>query len=248
MNNLSVPTWEPVRARTMVDSAVDAIVSGAARGLILPGDRIVEVEIAEKLGVSRVPVREALRMLESQGIVSSVPNKGIRLVPVTRQRVLDLLEARLALEMIAVKRVVELKLHAAPDTQLRLRRRVDEIELMVLRQDYYGLALADVAFHRELADIGGNAVVSNLWEGIARQLVIVLGLTTHVTNLSTIVEEHHELLETLKGGNLRQLEKSWAHHINSQTCDVDYDKVIEERREQLRAAREADRKAPLPAA
>jgi DNA-binding GntR family transcriptional regulator len=114
---------------------------------------------------------------------------------------------------------------------------VDEIELMVLRQDYYGLALADVAFHRELAEIGGNDVVSNLWEGIARQLVIVLGLTTHMTNLTTIVEEHNELLTALEGGDLRKLEKAWTHHINSQNCDVDYEKIIEERREQLRASR-----------
>lgn len=243
MNNFSVPTWEPVRARTMVDAAVDAIVSGASRGLILPGDRIVEGEIAEKLGMSRVPVREALRMLESQGIVSSVPNKGIRLVPVSRQRVLNLLEARLALEMIAVKRVVELKLHATPETLHRLRLRINEIELMVLRQDYYGLALADVAFHREIADIGGNDVVSNLWEGIARQLVIALGLTTQMTNLATIVEEHNELLAALQSGNLRQLEKTWTHHVNSQNCEVDYEKIIEERREQLRAASAAREKA-----
>jgi DNA-binding GntR family transcriptional regulator len=52
-----------------VDDAVDAIVAGAARGLILPGDRIVETEVARALGVSRVPVREALRLLESQGLV-----------------------------------------------------------------------------------------------------------------------------------------------------------------------------------
>lgn len=242
MNSLSIPAWEPVRARTMVDSAVDAIVSGATRGLILPGDRIVEAEIAEKLGVSRVPVREALRMLESQGIVTSVPNKGIRLVPVSRERVLNLLEARLALEMMAVKRVVSLKRNATPETQQRLRRKVDEIELMVLRQDYYGLALADVAFHRELAEIGGNDVVSNLWESIARQLVVVLGLTTHLTNLATIVEEHHELLAALKEGDLRKLERTWTHHINSQNCDVDYDKIIEERREQLRASRQPPEK------
>ncbi|WP_118182110.1 GntR family transcriptional regulator [Paraburkholderia phosphatilytica] len=236
MNDFSIPSWEPVRARTMVDAAVDAIVSGASRGLILPGDRIVETEIAEKLGVSRVPVREALRMLESQGIVSSVPNKGIRLVPVSRERVHNLLEARLALEMIAVRRVVGLKLNQAPSTLNRLRRRVEEIELMALRQDYYGLALADVAFHREVAEIGGNDVVSNLWEGIARQLTIALGLTTQMTNLTTIVQEHHELLAALEKGNLRELDKTWAHHVNSQSCDVDYEKIIEERREQLRAA------------
>lgn len=148
----------------------------------------------------------------------------------------NLLEARLALEMIAVRRVVGLKLNQAPSTLNRLRRRVEEIELMALRQDYYGLALADVAFHREVAEIGGNDVVSNLWEGIARQLTIALGLTTQMTNLTTIVQEHHELLAALEKGNLRELDKTWAHHVNSQSCDVDYEKIIEERREQLRAA------------
>lgn len=80
------PTWEPVRPRTLVDQAVEAIVAGAARGVILPGDRIVEADLARALGMSRVPVREALRLLESQGLVSSAPYKGIRLTPVTRAR------------------------------------------------------------------------------------------------------------------------------------------------------------------
>ncbi|MCS5874512.1 GntR family transcriptional regulator [Klebsiella pneumoniae subsp. pneumoniae] len=59
--------WTPLRARTLVDDAVDAIVAAAARGMLLPGDRIVETDIASKLNISRIPVREALRLLESQG-------------------------------------------------------------------------------------------------------------------------------------------------------------------------------------
>lgn len=66
-----------------------------------------------------------------------------------------------------------------------------------------------------------------------------LGLTTHMTNLATIVEEHNELLAALEGVDLRKLEETWTHHINSQNCDVDYEKIIEERREQLRASGKA---------
>src|SRR3954452_10874117 len=65
----------PVQPRTMVEQAAEAIVAGAARGIFLPDDRLVEAEIARDLGISRVPVREALRLLESQGIVVSTPYK-----------------------------------------------------------------------------------------------------------------------------------------------------------------------------
>src|SRR6478735_11912197 len=92
------PDWQPLQPQTLVDQAIEAIIAGAAAGLILRGDRIVEAELARKLGVSRVPVREALRLLDSQGAVVNEPYKGIRLRPVTNGRVADLIETRIALE------------------------------------------------------------------------------------------------------------------------------------------------------
>ena len=79
--------WEATRPTTMVDHAVSAIISGASRGVILPGDRIVEADLVKALGISRVPIREALRILESQGVVINEPFKGSRLTPVTWERI-----------------------------------------------------------------------------------------------------------------------------------------------------------------
>jgi DNA-binding transcriptional regulator YhcF (GntR family) len=92
----------PVQPRTMVEQAAEAIVAAAARGAFLPGDRLVEAEIARDLGISRVPVREALRLLESQGIVNSTPYKGMRLMEVTNAGVAALMRVRLALETQAI--------------------------------------------------------------------------------------------------------------------------------------------------
>src|SRR3546814_923550 len=100
------PAWEAARPQTLVDHAVAAIISGAARGVILPGDRIVESELAKALKISRVPIREALRILESQGVVTSEPYKGIRLMPVTRERLDQILEVRVALEIIATRSAI----------------------------------------------------------------------------------------------------------------------------------------------
>jgi DNA-binding GntR family transcriptional regulator len=89
--------WRPLKPRTLVDLVIDEIVAAAASSRILPGDRIVEAELAQGLGISRVPVREALRILESQGLVVNEPYKGIRLRTVTQERIDHLIEARVAL-------------------------------------------------------------------------------------------------------------------------------------------------------
>ena len=79
--------WPRLRPTTLVDRVIDAVIAAAARGDILPGDRIVETEVAERLGDSRVPVREALRLLESQDVVVNTPYRGIRLTVGTPERV-----------------------------------------------------------------------------------------------------------------------------------------------------------------
>ena len=155
--------WEKLRPRTLVDQAMEAIIAGASRGLILPGDRIVETEIATALGISRVPVREALRLLESQGLVVSEPYKGIRLMPVTQARLEQATEVRLALEVTAARRARKLGRHR-DDGRQRLAARLRALELMAARGDAYGCARADTDFHRELCELSGNAVLCRMWE------------------------------------------------------------------------------------
>src|SRR5437763_2114326 len=97
-----MPALRPI---TLVDQVVDAFVKAAAEGQIVPGDRIIEAELAKALNVSRVPVREALRLLESQGIVVNTPHRGMRLMAVDAKRLHDILVVRTSLEQLAVKEV-----------------------------------------------------------------------------------------------------------------------------------------------
>lgn len=214
--------WQPVRARTLVDEAVQAIVAAAARGIVLPGERIVETEIAKKLNISRVPVREALRLLESQGIVISEPFKGIRLAPVSTERLQNILEVRITLELLAVQRIVAHGYHQDAQHLDGLQRCIDEMQLMSMRKDAYGVAMADVAFHRELCRLSGNDVLLNLWEGVARQLAIVVGLSTQEKSMDVIVNEHTTLMRALKSGNMQRIEKAMVKHIIKQNRDIDF--------------------------
>lgn len=236
--------WQPLRRRTLVDQALEAIVAAAARSLILPGDRIVEAEIARSLGISRVPVREALRLLESQGVVTSTPYRGIRLMEVSPQRIDQVVDARLALETHAALAALRLGRHRGNGLD-RLDRAVQEISRTAARRDAYGLAAADTEFHRVLCRLGGNDVLAMLWESLARQLTVIVGLSTLGKSMRRIIAEHHALLEAFRRGDSTQLVRALEEHIGSQNREVDYRRLVAERRGQGRRAA-ADGLAHLP--
>jgi DNA-binding GntR family transcriptional regulator len=219
----------PARRRTLVDQVVEAIVAAAARGVILPGDRIVETEIAQELKVSRVPVREALRLLESQGLVVSSPYKGVRLNPVTRARLDQLNEVRIALEKAAARRAVALGRNKGSSIGA-LERKTEELERMAERQDSYGIASADAAFHRELCRLSDNDVLCQVWETLARQLTIIVGLSTLSKPMEGIVAEHRALLSAFSRGRLTELDRALDEHIRTQNDALDFDSIIAERR------------------
>jgi DNA-binding GntR family transcriptional regulator len=228
--------WQPLRPRTLVDKVIDALIAGAARGLILPGDRIVETEFAQRLGVSRVPVREALRILESQGIVVNEPYKGIRLTPVTPERIDHLIEARIALETTAATRVIRNGRNGEAETNI-LMRIVDELELMSVRQDAYGFASADASFHRAMVALSGNAVLSELWETLSRQLTIIFGLSTFGKPMPAIVEEHRVLTAVLRSGDVDAMARELDDHISVQIHQVDLSGIIDRRRSERDGAK-----------
>jgi len=194
--------WRVARPRTLVDHAVDAILAAASRGLILPGDRIAEPDLVSRLGMSRVPIREALRILESQGIVTSEPYKGIRLMEISHQRLEQIIDVRIPLETLACRRAIEAGRNGQPQLT-RLYQAVADMQMMMQRDDVYGFASADTDFHRTLCSFGHNPVLSNLWESIARQLGDIDKMTAEIEN-----------------------------HVRIQALDVDYESIITQRRQQ----------------
>lgn len=221
--------WLPLQPQTLVDQAIEAIIAGAAAGLILPGDRVVEAELARKLGVSRVPVREALRLLESQGVVVNEPYKGIRLRPVTNDRVADLIETRIALEASAMGRATAAGRNRGHHLD-PLRKAVAEMELMAARHDAYGVAAADTLFHRALCELGGNSVTLDLWETLSRQFTIIFGLATFGKPMLGVVEEHQDLLVVFEAGDIAAIRAALDEHITVMNQAMDYEAIIARRR------------------
>ena len=220
-----------LQPRTLAQQVIEALVGAAAEGLILPGDRIVEADLALQLGVSRVPVREALRVLESQGVVVNEPYKGIRLTPVSPERIDHLIEVRVALETTAAKRAIRRGFNHGPHLD-SLAGIVQEMAAMAARNDVFGFATADTNFHRTLCALAGNAVLTDMWEMLARQMTIIFGLSTLGKPMAAIVDEHLRLIEVFRSGDEADMAREIEDHIDVQIHKVDIENIIAERRSQ----------------
>jgi len=218
-----------LQPRTLVHQVIDALVAGASEGRILPGDRIIEADLAMQLGVSRIPVREALRVLESQGVVVNEPYKGIRLTPVTPERIDQLIEVRVVLETAAATRSIRLGKNDGPHLA-DLEAIVQEMDAMAVRIDVFGFATADTSFHRTLCGFSGNAVLCDMWEMLARQMTIIFGLSTLGKPMASIVEEHRALIKVFRSGDMLDMAREINEHIDVEIHKVDFENIIAKRR------------------
>ena len=220
----------PVQPRTMVEQAAEAIVAGAARGIFLPGDRLVEAEIARDLGISRVPVREALRLLESQGIVVSTPYKGMRLMQVSNRGVAALMRVRLSLEMLAVQEA--LAQSGGPERFQTLRLAADDFAAAIGTADPALRVAAEEEFHAELCRAAGNPPLVALWQSLARQLAVVWGLALQVDEgCLSQSDQHYVLLDALENGNEPTAIAEPRGHIGWHET-IDFESMVAERRRQ----------------
>jgi len=223
----------PVQPRTMVEQAAESIVTAAARGVFLPGDRLVEAEIARDLGISRVPVREALRLLESQGIVTSTPYKGMRLMQVTNRDVAALMRVRLVLETLAGQ---EAAAAAAGDDDDAARRRFAPLRLAAEAfaatagaEDPARLVEANQAFHAELCRASGNQPLGAVWQSLARPLAVIWGLAQPRRDRLDAAGEHLAIVAALERRDAAAAVAALAAHIEwNQGCD--FEALVEARR------------------
>jgi len=219
----------PLVAKSLVNQVVDAIVEGAAKGIFLPGDRIVEAELARSLNVSRIPVREALRLLESQGVVVSERYRGMSLMSVNIDRLEKILKVRLALEKLAGAEVMA-QLKTDPDTLAPLEAVLAKMHKAGETDDGFRVASLDTEFHKVLCGLSGNEVLLRTFEQLSRQLTIIFGLSTMKKGVHSIIEEHDVVLATLRSGDQAAFDDLMRVHILDYSRAVDYEHLVEQLR------------------
>lgn len=186
------------------------------RGELKPGERLMEIRLANQLGVSRTPIREAIRMLELDGLVIMVPRKGAQVAQITEKDLNDVLEVRLGLEELAVKLACERITEAELRSLYQASRSFEKL-LETETDDLQELAQADVAFHDVIYQATNNErliqLLNNLREQMYRYRIEYL---KDVKSRRSLVEEHDALYERMKKRDLMGAQKMIREHIERQ--------------------------------
>jgi DNA-binding GntR family transcriptional regulator len=203
----------PFAPASLAARVADAIVDAIAGGELQPGQRLIETDLAGTLEVSRVPVREAVKMLEAQGILRSLPHRGAFVVPLDDARIDRICEARLALERLALPGAVA-AFETAPARLRELDALIARMETLASSRAWLELCKADLAFHRAFIRASGNDIVALLWEALARHVLIVFGRELRYERLKAKLGVHHrELRKLFAAGDTEGLVAELARHI-----------------------------------
>ena len=188
------------------------------RGELKPGERLMEIQLANKLGVSRTPIREALRKLELEGLVNMVPRKGAEVADITEKSLRDVLEVRKALEELSVQLACE---KITEEEIEELKRVAERFKDTLDDQDVTKIAEADVAFHDVIYTATDNQklilLLNNLREQMYRYRVEYLKKEEAYPQL---IAEHEELIDNISKRNKEEATRIMCEHIDNQVATV----------------------------
>lgn len=185
-------------------------------GMIKPGERINETQIAKDMGISRSPVREALHMLKKEGVVVSIPYKGTFVNLLGKKDIEDMYIIRGLLEAYAIEKVIENKNEKILEC---LRKNVEDIEKDVEKKQLKDLVSKDIKFHRNICNFSGNKKLIDIWEDFQTQIEVLINLEgSFYERFQLLAVEHRELLSLIIEGKTKQAQEKIKAHI-SQALD-----------------------------
>jgi len=188
----------------------ELILARILSGEYQPGQRLVETRIAQELGTSQAPVREALRDLELLRFVESVPFRGARVRAVSEEELAEIYPVRAAIEEVAAR-------EAARRMTAKLSRAL-EAELLAMRgaaedDDLHSQVEHDAHFHRLIVEASGNSILIDVWRSLRVEArTLITALRAGIDNRE-IVEMHVPVLEALRGGDPDRAGRALRRHV-----------------------------------
>lgn len=183
--------------------------NGIILGTYPQGMRLAEQRLAEDFNVSRVPLREAMPQLETEGFVTTLPRRSAQVARWTKESVAELFDVRLALEVSAAGYAARRVAAGASTTELRSTLRASEEA--VRDGEALHVATSSSDFHQAVVDLAGNALLSSLMRAVSGRVTWLFYLTSQL-DAEVACQEHREMLAGIETGNERIAEAlSYAH-------------------------------------
>jgi DNA-binding GntR family transcriptional regulator len=207
-----------VSRESLRDAIVKVIEDALLSGELQPGDRIIEADLAQQAGVSRGPVREAVRQLVGEGILVNYPSRGTFVTRWTPDAVTEAYSLRAALEQLAIRQVVE---HATPEDVARLQAIVDQMDSTARAGDAQALTRLAVDFHQQLYALSQHSLLQRTLSQLRRQLYCLLAMDRCFSIAPIrVVEDHRAIVEALRMGDAASAEAAITAHVLSAGAEV----------------------------
>ena len=181
---------DQIERSTLATLVAQQIRAGVIRGTFEPGSQLSEIALAERFGVSRGPVREALQALVQEGLLTREPHRGVFVPVLTNGDIDDIYRAREAIESAAVKHIVSVGSGSA--VRKRLDKLVEEMAASAAKDDWAHVAELDMEFHSELVRAAESDRLSRMYGTLIDETRLCLGLTIASPGRVDLVDDHRE--------------------------------------------------------
>ena len=206
LSPIRLDSYQPLR-EVVCETLRDAI----RRGVLKPGERLMEIQLAEELGVSRTPVREAIRKLELEGYVIMMPRRGTYVANLSIRDVNEVFEIRTSLESLASGLAAE----RITDEELdHLQRLLVQIGMYIEQGDIEKIVEVDTEFHGLLYQASRNqrliGIISNLREQLTQFRKTSMSFPGR---LKATLEEHRAIVDAIAQGDVKAAQTAAEHHM-----------------------------------
>ncbi len=205
--------FDEQKATSLRHKITDNIRNAIFQGKLKPGDRLREADISEQMGVSRGPIREAIRMLEQEGLLYSQPYKETMVVNIMDEEVFQvLIPIRLTIEQFAIRKAL---VHMNEAHFQHLRSIIAEMKEGARQQNLFKIVDCDLAFHEYLVNLSQVSNLMGIWTSIFNRIrlhFIVQGQMYE--DLNVLCEEHEKLLQTIVDGDPEKISEDLVTHIS----------------------------------
>lgn len=206
---LEMDEYMPLR-----DVVFNTLRSAIITGKLSPGERLMEIKLANELGVSRTPVREALRKLEKEGLVITTPRKGAEVAPINERDLREVLEVRKSLESLACQLAAE---KITPEQVAQLREMNDSIAQAIEDKDTAAITQKDIEFHDVIYTITENRRLMDILHQLKEHILRYrLQYIKDMKNKKNIVDEHKKIINALEAHNVKTARREIERHIENQ--------------------------------
>ena len=211
MNAVPHPTIALLQTSWLTSVVQEEIERAILQGEYAPGSKLIEATLAEKMGVSRGPVREAFRMLEEAGLVRNEKNRGVFVRDIPIDEAVEIFDLRAAMDELVGRKLAR---DSTPAQKKELKALVDAMEKAVKATDAYNYHLLNLKFHDRLVEMAGNSKLTAIYRKLIKELSLFRRLNLADGWLLPIsASEHRQILKAIASGDADAAGRAMFDHV-----------------------------------